>query len=1078
MFRAYFSLLATLAVVAASGCSATTRECDPNTVLLRLKCGDQIFSGGNLVVTRLSDGKKFEESVMLPCPGDDFVFKGKVPDYKSDDVFSVKFSPAAANQAATVKTIKAQSVCVAETIILNGTTTSIVEDGGAGGNTPSPDGPSLPLGTKGPGDTCAAAEECASNFCADGVCCESACTDVCLSCNQTGSPGLCRPNAKGSKPAAGKMCNTTEVQSCGTDGTCDGEGACAKYPDGSVCAKGECDVGGTKGRKVCQAGSCSAQDELPCAPFLCNPETVTCFAKCVDSSQCVPGKNCDSEKSCGKKALGSMCQADTECLSSKCADGFCCNSTCTGGCEACNIIGSQGTCTAVSKGSVDPHGMCKADAIPTCQKTGLCDGQKGCSLYEANAVCSAAVCNGNQFVASSRCDGAGRCVEGSTTACAPFACTVASCVQTCKNDTECVGGNLCISGSCGKKMVGATCGGDGECGSTFCRHGVCCEETCSGSCRSCNSPGKAGKCTLAAAGDVDPRGICKDATSAECKLDGKCDAAGGCRQYPSGTECRAPSCNASTNTGSFKFECNGSGTCGQTKDPVSCAPGRCGGNSCTLQCSKNGDCVQPNTCSAGGLCGKIPLGGACNDNSECEMGNCASGVCCNSACSGACQTCDTGQCRMVAAGVKDPRNRCQDQGAPSCGTDSMCDGAGGCRKYSAGTLCKAQSCDSSANKEIPRSECNGAGACNPVGSGTECGAGKCNGMSCSSSCTNDSQCTAPNTCVNLTCQLKPLGSTGCAAGGQCAAGTVCVDNVCCENACSGACKSCSTGRCLNTPSGQADPRSMCTPSAANKCSTTSACDGAGSCSVRPGSTCCGDSDCTSAPANTRGSCVSNACTYPCANLSCKGVCLAAGQCCADSDCPTATTSGKCNDATKGCWQRKTLTIAHPLTDVERVSSCLETYNPFGSNCDNVGGAVVRYAITPVSKVLTSREFGYLRFSPSLAAGAVVESAFLSLGIYRVSPVGPLGSFGGLRLRVAPCNRGSDRESFSTCRTQVNSNSSLLCSRVDDASTCRGDVTEEIRGGARDFVIDFDPTPTASVYVPYVTPVLEITYLVP
>jgi hypothetical protein len=71
------------------------------------------------------------------------------------------------------------------------------------------------------GEACTTAGACASGFCADGACCDSACTDHCVSCNQAGQVGACRPFAAGTDPE----------QECGVGtglckSTCDGVGAC------------------------------------------------------------------------------------------------------------------------------------------------------------------------------------------------------------------------------------------------------------------------------------------------------------------------------------------------------------------------------------------------------------------------------------------------------------------------------------------------------------------------------------------------------------------------------------------------------------------------------------------------------------------------------------------------------------------------------------------------------------------------------------------------------------------------------------------------------------------------------------
>src|SRR5262245_66072472 len=47
----------------------------------------------------------------------------------------------------------------------------------------------------------------------------------------------------------------------------------------------------------------------------------------------------------------------------------------------------------------------------------------------------------------------------------------------------------------------------------------------------------------------------------------------------------------------------------------------------------------------GGVCvSGSPNGEACSIDSDCRSGHCADGVCCNTACTGSCFTCDGGTC--------------------------------------------------------------------------------------------------------------------------------------------------------------------------------------------------------------------------------------------------------------------------------------------------------------------------------------------------------------------------------------------------------------------------------------------------
>lgn len=47
-----------------------------------------------------------------------------------------------------------------------------------------------------------------------------------------------------------------------------------------------------------------------------------------------------------RKGQGSECSETSECRSGFCVSGVCCDQACTGGCQACNVAGAVGTCTA------------------------------------------------------------------------------------------------------------------------------------------------------------------------------------------------------------------------------------------------------------------------------------------------------------------------------------------------------------------------------------------------------------------------------------------------------------------------------------------------------------------------------------------------------------------------------------------------------------------------------------------------------------------------------------------------------------------------------------------------------------
>jgi hypothetical protein len=94
------------------------------------------------------------------------------------------------------------------------------------------------------GQTCTNGIDCVSGNCVDGVCCSTSSCAVCYACNELGGAGACRPSAAG-RPDPHGRCVIQAPGTCGFDGTCDGAGACANYPDGTSCRMGRICVGGT-----------------------------------------------------------------------------------------------------------------------------------------------------------------------------------------------------------------------------------------------------------------------------------------------------------------------------------------------------------------------------------------------------------------------------------------------------------------------------------------------------------------------------------------------------------------------------------------------------------------------------------------------------------------------------------------------------------------------------------------------------------------------------------------------------------------------------------------------------------------
>jgi hypothetical protein len=340
-------------------------------------------------------------------------------------------------------------------------------------------------------------------------------------------------------------CPDDRVGTCGRDGVCDGSGACRHYPIGAVCQQQSC-AGSTRTNAFrCSDGTCSPTSGQPCDPYQCNPGGNDCLTTCQTNDDCIAGSFCNNG-SCGRKPLGAPCTMGDDCNSLICAQGVCCNNDCKGTCESCALTGAAGTCTPVPAGE-DPLEQCDEGGRTTCGTDGTCDGKRACRLYVSGTVCQDPTCAGTTGTAQGRCDGAGSCAVGPPVTC--------------------------------------------------------------GTCTSCVLTSAAAVCMPVAAG-MPPvvASQCVDQGAMTCGSDGKCDGAGACQVYPSGTSCATGLCPTGAVLTAPRA-CNGAGTCAAAV--ASTCPGgflcNAAANVCKVSCTvatSAADCVAPNVCT-GNVCGSI-----------------------------------------------------------------------------------------------------------------------------------------------------------------------------------------------------------------------------------------------------------------------------------------------------------------------------------------------------------------------------------------------------------------------------------------------------------------------------------------
>jgi hypothetical protein len=382
-----------------------------------------------------------------------------------------------------------------------------------------------------------------------------------------------------------------------------------------------------------------------------------------------------------KSVNGAACSSGTTCTSGSCVDGVCCESACTGQCEACAESGTRGRCVAVTG---DPRGTRTVCAGKGSTCGGTCDGsgRLACSYPGTQKECVAASCTGGTATVRSGCDGHGACPTAQTVPCAPFMCDGNNCAGGCSAASPCTAGNYCEAGRCNpKKTPGSQCLDGTQCASGYCVDGVCCQTACDGACQSCNA-GTAGTC-----------GAVKSADDDHCNGQLTCDAAGACKRR---------------------------------------------------------------------------RGSGCTGTGDCASGFCVDGVCCDRACAGQCEGCaepaSPGTCVTVTGAPRSPR-------AP-CGGTAEC--AGTCAGGSTTCAFPAVACG-------PAASCNGSvlsrrglcsvGSCQPGGT-QDCSPYACSASSgsCPGSCSSDGDCAAGFACRMGKCATppSPAVSVGSSSNGSCA----------------------------------------------------------------------------------------------------------------------------------------------------------------------------------------------------------------------------------------------------------------------------------------------------------------------
>ncbi|MBK9258797.1 MAG: hypothetical protein IPM54_03060 [Polyangiaceae bacterium] len=226
------------------------------------------------------------------------------------------------------------------------------------------------------GQPCGNNSECSSGFCADGVCCDSACGETCKSCNLVGAVGVCSfvPN---------DTVDPTGMSPCNNPYRCDGKGAC-KALNSVTCNQASDCLSGYCVDNYCCNNICN-QTCKACAGMLTGGNNGACgfILNATDPQNECPTGECNGAGVCtgggGGNNLpnGAGCANGSQCLSSFCVDGVCCNAACTETCKSCNVTGSVGTCTNI------PNDQQDSNATTPCNNPYRCDGAGVCKALNS-----------------------------------------------------------------------------------------------------------------------------------------------------------------------------------------------------------------------------------------------------------------------------------------------------------------------------------------------------------------------------------------------------------------------------------------------------------------------------------------------------------------------------------------------------------------------------------------------------------------------------------------------------------------------------------------------------------------------
>jgi hypothetical protein len=554
-------------------------------------------------------------------------------------------------------------------------------------------------------------------------------------------------------PAAPELCN-------GVDDDCDG----VVDDLATDCGEQRCVEASAGGFEevapgACVEGRCADGARTSCGLYACSgggSTGTTCATGCVgstgidDDALCARTAHCESGVCEPDVPNGGACDEDTDCVSSHCDNGFCCNA---GIC-----------CNAATDCPVTGGGF-----IAVCEDAANCQGTRGAATC-ADFVCGtiSGVPDDSGCTASVLADECGffRPVycNGSANQTPP------RCPSTCRSDDECDDNAHCDDVCLPDVRDGDSCDENSDCISGYCNNGICCA---GGDC--CRNPADC---------------------PARYSRPARCEAPASCQGSRDAASCVANVCGTITNVPDDS-------ACSPAVMANDCGPYParfCSGGTdqpepvCPSSCTVDAECDPNAHCDGNACVPDLENGRMCDENSDCISGYCGNGFCCATGdCCNMASDCPAAVygrpsvCTNVATCQGDrvdpvctPTKQCAI--GPTVGDDSGCAGreADNCGTY------PSVFCTAAVDQPPPmcRTSCMSDGDCDPTAF--------CNAMG--------------------QCQSRGMPGAACGTTSECGTGLTCVDGVCCTSACTGTCRACnlpgSEGTCTNIPAGQ-DPAEEC-----------------------------------------------------------------------------------------------------------------------------------------------------------------------------------------------------------------------------------------------------------------------------